>query len=85
MSMSDSAALNEIVSVNREVMSGMPVFRGTRVPIEVVIVELAGGASLEEILRITPLSILMMSDGFWLLCPSLRSRGGRREHNGVRG
>ncbi len=52
--MTDYAVLKEIVSIKPEVMSGMPVFRGTRVPIEVVIVELAGGASLEEIFEDYP-------------------------------
>jgi uncharacterized protein (DUF433 family) len=50
----DSAILKEIVSIRPDVMSGMPVFRGTRVPIEAVIVDLAGGSSLEEVLKDYP-------------------------------
>jgi uncharacterized protein (DUF433 family) len=52
--MSDNAKLKDIVSIRPDVMSGMPVFRGTRVPIEAVIVDLAGGSSLEEIFEDYP-------------------------------
>jgi uncharacterized protein (DUF433 family) len=52
--MEEKIKLEDIISVNREVMSGMPVFRGTRVPIEVVILDLAGGDSIDEILENYP-------------------------------
>jgi uncharacterized protein (DUF433 family) len=52
--MAERPVLSDIISVNRDVMSGMPVFRGTRVPIEVVILDLAGGESIDEILENYP-------------------------------
>lgn len=42
--------VDEIVSVDREVMSGAPVFRGTRVPIQTLLDHLESGASLEVFL-----------------------------------
>jgi uncharacterized protein (DUF433 family) len=39
--------VDEVVSVDREVMSGAPVFRGTRVPIQTLLDHLESGASLE--------------------------------------
>jgi uncharacterized protein (DUF433 family) len=52
--MSELFRIKDIISVNPEVMSGMPVFRGTRVPVEVVILDLAGGDSIDEILENYP-------------------------------
>jgi uncharacterized protein (DUF433 family) len=42
--------VDEVVSVDREVMSGAPVFRGTRVPIQTLLDHLESGASLEVFL-----------------------------------
>ena len=42
--------LEDLLSANPEVMSGRTVFRGTRVPLEAVIDNLAGGQTLEEVL-----------------------------------
>lgn len=42
--------VDEVVSVDREVMSGTPVFRGTRVPIQTLLDHLESGASLEVFL-----------------------------------
>ena len=38
------------ITVNPEIMSGTPVFEGTRVPIEALIENLAAGVSLDEFL-----------------------------------
>jgi uncharacterized protein (DUF433 family) len=46
--------LSDIVSIQSDVMSGLPVFRGTRVLIDTVIVELAAGTSLDDILADHP-------------------------------
>lgn len=42
--------VDEVVSIDREVMSGAPVFRGTRVPIQTLLDHLESGASLEVFL-----------------------------------
>jgi uncharacterized protein (DUF433 family) len=44
----------DLISVKPDVMSGMEVFRGTRVPIESVFENLAAGMSLDEILEDFP-------------------------------
>jgi uncharacterized protein (DUF433 family) len=46
--------IDDIVSVNPEVMSGMPVFRGTRVPIDTLFLNLRDGMTVEEILEDFP-------------------------------
>jgi uncharacterized protein (DUF433 family) len=48
---SDQATLSDLVTSHPEVMGGRRVFRGTRVPIEVLFENLADGLSLEEILH----------------------------------
>ena len=45
-----SAVETELVSRSPEVLSGAPVFAGTRVPVETIIDYLAGGHTLEEFL-----------------------------------
>lgn len=42
-------ALQEVVAVDRSILHGTPVFRGTRLPLYVVIEEMSEGASLAEI------------------------------------
>jgi uncharacterized protein (DUF433 family) len=42
--------VDEVVSVDREIMSGAPVFRGTRVPIQTLLDHLESGVSLEVFL-----------------------------------
>jgi uncharacterized protein (DUF433 family) len=44
-------ALNELITSNPEVMDGRRVFRGIRVPVEVLFDNLADGMSLNEILE----------------------------------
>jgi uncharacterized protein (DUF433 family) len=39
------------ITVDPEVVHGRPVVAGTRVPVEVVVGELAGGSSFEEIMQ----------------------------------
>jgi uncharacterized protein (DUF433 family) len=39
------------VSINREVMGGTPVFRGTRVPVQTLIDYLEGGESIDDFLK----------------------------------
>lgn len=42
------------VTVNPEVMVGKPVIKGTRIPIEQILRELAGGMTVEDILDAHP-------------------------------
>jgi len=45
-----TATLDELAISDPEIMRGTPVYRGTRVPVELVAEMLAGGASVDEIL-----------------------------------
>lgn len=40
-----------VVSLDPEVMSGMPVFRGTRVPVQTLLDHLEGGESIDDFLE----------------------------------
>jgi uncharacterized protein (DUF433 family) len=42
---------NEIITVNPRIMSGTPVFAGTRVPVESLIAHLKAGDTLEDFLE----------------------------------
>lgn len=42
--------MKALVTNSREILSGTPVFAGTRVPVAVLFENLAGGLSLDEIL-----------------------------------
>jgi uncharacterized protein (DUF433 family) len=46
--------VSDLISVDPEIMSGTPCFRGTRVPVAVLFDNLADGLSLDEILRSWP-------------------------------
>ena len=46
--------LEELVTRDREILGGTPVFKGTRVPVETLIGHLKGGASLAEFLAEFP-------------------------------
>lgn len=46
----DETTLDDLITSNPEVMSGARVFRGTRVPVEVLFENLADGMALDEIL-----------------------------------
>lgn len=46
--------LSELIVSDPAVMSGVPCFRGTRVPVSVLFENLAAGMSLEEILETWP-------------------------------
>jgi uncharacterized protein (DUF433 family) len=45
---------NTIVTIDKEILGGTPVFTGTRVPIAVLFENLAGGLTLDEILDSYP-------------------------------
>jgi uncharacterized protein (DUF433 family) len=48
------ACLQDLIVATPEVMGGRPVFRNTRVPVEVLFENLADGLSLDEILEAYP-------------------------------
>jgi uncharacterized protein (DUF433 family) len=48
------AELTDIVQVSAEVMSGVPVFRGTRVPVQTLLDHLEAGDSLDAFLADFP-------------------------------
>ena len=52
--MKQSRAMTERVEINPSVMQGKPVIRGTRVPVELLLRKLAGGASAENLLDAYP-------------------------------
>jgi uncharacterized protein (DUF433 family) len=52
--MAASSELTEIVQVSPEVMSGVPVFRGTRVPVQTLLDHLESGDSLDAFLADFP-------------------------------
>ncbi|WP_405001286.1 DUF433 domain-containing protein [Geochorda subterranea] len=49
-------AWQDLVEVNPAVLKGKPVLRGTRVPVHLVVGNLAGGASVEEVMACTDAS-----------------------------
>ena len=52
--MAPTISLRDIVEVSQEVMSGVPVFRGTRVPVQTLLDHLEAGDSLDDFLADFP-------------------------------
>ena len=50
MTVEQLTAINEVVWVDPERMSGEPCFRGTRVPVQILLDHLEGNANLDEFL-----------------------------------
>ena len=50
----DHVAMNSVIKIDPQVMSGAPCFAGTRVPIQNLIDYLAGGDSIDEFLEDFP-------------------------------
>ena len=46
--------VNELITIDPEVLGGQPVFKGTRVPVETLFDHLEAGVSLEEFLEDFP-------------------------------
>lgn len=46
--------INEIINVDSEILSGQPVFKGTRVPVESLFDHLEAGVSLDDFLEDFP-------------------------------
>ncbi len=60
---SKRASLGDLITSDPEVMSGQRVFRGTRVPVEVLFGNLADGVSLDAVLDAYPTLDGMTSSG----------------------
>jgi uncharacterized protein (DUF433 family) len=45
---------HERIEINREILGGKPVIRGTRVPVEIVLRKLGAGMTAEDIIRDHP-------------------------------
>ena len=41
----------KLIEINRDIMGGKPVIKGTRVPVEIIVGGLAGGMTIEELCR----------------------------------
>lgn len=54
MSLGNKARLNEIVLVDPELMHGTPCFRGTRVPVQILLDDLKGGYTIDDFLAGCP-------------------------------
>jgi uncharacterized protein (DUF433 family) len=54
MTSRDPSSLRSVISIDPNVMGGRPVFRGTRIPVDVLFDNLADGMSLDEILDAYP-------------------------------
>ena len=39
----------ERIAINNEIMGGKPVIKGTRLPLQIIVGELAGGSTIEEV------------------------------------
>ncbi len=46
--------VNDIITIDKEILSGQPVFKGTRVPVESLFDHLEAGVSLDEFLEDFP-------------------------------
>ncbi len=53
--------LNNIITIDKEIMGGQPVFTGTRVPVESLFDHLEAGISLDEFLEQFPSVIRMQA------------------------
>ena len=46
--------LNQFIEVNPKIMVGKPIIKGTRIPVELIIEELASGYTRQEIVKAHP-------------------------------
>ena len=73
---SELAEANRIISIDRDVMGGEPVFRGTRIPVYAIVAMLADGASEAEILEGYPKleARLLQLGALWVAAHPRRGR-----------
>ena len=67
----------QIISVDPDVMSGTPVFTGTRVPAESLIAHIKGGDTLEDFLEGFPTVSREQAEGFLELAPDTTRPSGQ--------
>jgi uncharacterized protein (DUF433 family) len=65
------ARLNEIVSVDPELMHGVPCFRGTRVPVRLLLDDLKSGATIDDFLAGCPTVSREIVEGYLELAQDL--------------
>lgn len=65
------ARLNEIVSVDPDLMHGVPCFRGTRVPVRLLLDDLKSGATIDEFLAGCPTVSRKVVEGYLELAQDL--------------
>jgi len=88
MSTEKKARLNEIVLVDPGLMHGAPCFRGTRVPVRVLLDDLRSGFTIDEFLAGCPTVSRELVEGYLELARIASHLGtDRRQHEGrsVRG
>ena len=71
MSTAQRARLNEIVSVDPELMHGAPCFRGTRVPVRLLLDDLKSGSTIDEFLAGCPTVSREFVEGYLELAQDL--------------
>ena len=71
MSTENQARLNEIVSVDPDLMHGTPCFRGTRVPVHLLLDDLKGGFTIDEFLAGCPTVSRELVEGYLELAQNL--------------
>jgi uncharacterized protein (DUF433 family) len=65
------ARLNEIVSIDPDLMHGVPCFRGTRVPVRLLLDDLKSGATIDEFLAGCPTVSRKVVEGYLELAQDL--------------
>jgi uncharacterized protein (DUF433 family) len=71
MSTEKSARLNEIVTVDPDLMHGAPCFRGTRVPVRLLLDDLKSGFTIDELLAGCPIVSRELVEGYLELAQDL--------------
>jgi uncharacterized protein (DUF433 family) len=77
MSTEKRARLNEIVSVDPELMHGTPCFRGTRVPVRLLLDDLKSGFTIDEFLAGCPTVSREFVEGYLELAQDRTATAGR--------
>jgi len=71
MSTEKRARLNEIVSVDPDLMHGAPCFRGTRVPVRMLLDDLKSGATIDDFVAGCPTVSRKLVEGYLELAQDL--------------
>jgi uncharacterized protein (DUF433 family) len=71
VSIAQRARLHEIVSIDPDLMHGVPCFRGTRVPVHLLLDDLKSGATIDEFLAGCPTVSRKVVEGYLELAQDL--------------